>query len=293
MNAAVGMAIESVRPGRPLSIKSTRELRAVLVNNSNLERGNQQPAPQRPRRHQLSIGLSLAESLILVLFLLSVVLGARLAQIQKQASDTRRAYDALQASVPALKSLLERFQRSDQLQTEAFDEVVVKVGRAMEAERAAADVARENAQLRAQLASHKSRRSGPQDRRRVPSVRRPAPQTVSDAPPTATLSVSELLTKVDPGRTSAAESEGGARPEAGLPEGESAHLPPQNNNVSLLVGSGFAPKATSSPTIANPRTATDPRRMKRSLECNSGARLRWHLGEADRPVSFWCPRIPS
>src|SRR2546423_589135 len=126
------MAIGSVtQAGKPPSILSTRQLRAVLINNLNIERGNQQIAGRRSRQNHFSIGLSLVECLILVLFLVLLVLGTRLIQIQKQASNAQRAYEALQASLPALKPLLERFKQDQQFQTEAFEEIVVKLARAM------------------------------------------------------------------------------------------------------------------------------------------------------------------
>src|SRR4051812_21387812 len=116
------MAIASgTQPDRQHSLRLTRELRAVLVSNLDLDRGNQQPAAGRSRRHRFCMGLSLAESLNLVLFLIMVVLGVRLTQLQTLASDAQRATEALQASLPALRPVLDRFQQSRDLQTESFD----------------------------------------------------------------------------------------------------------------------------------------------------------------------------
>jgi hypothetical protein len=78
----------------------------------------------------------------------------------------------------------------------------------------------------------------------------------------------------------------GPRPQGGLLESDSAHLPvPQGNNADRLVESDFAPKGTSASTTTSPRGATTPRRIGRRPECEN----RWRLASADGQISFWCP----
>lgn len=142
------------RGGSP-SIKGERMLRTTVLNNLNLD-GRTQRGATTVRRRQgrgIALGLSLPEVLIFVLFLLLLVLVARLVQVEEQAHSARTAYDGLQASVPALKPLLESLRQEQQLHTADPQELAAKLARAVELARVADKLSLENSDLRLQLAA--------------------------------------------------------------------------------------------------------------------------------------------
>lgn len=284
------MAIASdTQPGRQHSLRLTRELRAVLVSNLDLDRGNQQPTAERSRRHRFSMGLSLAESLNLVLFLIMVVLGVRLTQLQGQATDAQRASEALQAGLPALRPVLDRFQQSRDFQTEAFDQMVVKLTRAIRSERAAADLARENSELRAQLAAHKAARSEPRADVEPVAVIASEPQTSTDDPAATadTLSGLELLSRKAGPEVPVAEPAEAPTPKSALLEGDSVQpQSPQSRDAGGLAVRDLAANGPSAPAAASPKGVAAARRLERRPECES--RRRFAAG-AGGQVSFWCP----
>jgi Tfp pilus assembly protein PilV len=288
------MAIGSATlAGKPPSIQSTRALRAVIINNLNLERKNQQAIASNPRRNRLSIGLSLAEALILVLFLALVVLGLRLAHIQKQASNAQLAYEALQANLPALQPLIERIQKNRQSQTEAVEEIVVKLARALGTESATANLARENSELRAQLVTYRAGLSGSREGSDAPPDVARVAQASSDEPidavstPSATeLSVLELSgskSDTDPVLVVAIDDVSKSK---GRPlESESARLGPQVSDGGGLAGSNHAHKKAHASAIAGAKGAATARRIERRAECDN----RWRVGGAEGRISIWCP----
>ena len=120
------------------------------------ERDHQATASQRHSWLHLPFGLSLAETMMMVLIAVVVVMGVRLAQVQAKADEGLRTQKKLRANLAELKPLLHSLRQKPRLDGLSIDTLADKLARLNDAESRAADLARENSTLRKQLADRSS-----------------------------------------------------------------------------------------------------------------------------------------
>jgi len=244
-------------------------LRAAVVNNWNLDGGIQQRSAatvRRGHRHGLSMGISLAEALILLLLLLLLVLGVRMVHVQKQAHDAQGAYEALQASIPALKPFLENLPQEHQLRAPEVQEFLVKLSRVIELEKARATLARENSDLRSRLAA-----------------KSPDPEPAAKSPVPEPQEARALSVDLD--------RRGDESPaKAALVEGERAPLHDRAAKVTANVANNFSPNEAMAPRAESlSRSVAGPRRTQPRPGCSNRDFLRAHVGRPSGQISAWCP----
>jgi cell division protein FtsB len=103
-------------------------------------------------RRGLVLGLTLAEILILLLFLLMLALGARLSAMSAQIKEAARENESLRAASDSLKPLVEALNRSGSIPVDDIRSLVDRLGRLAQLEKAVDDLRRKNQHMETSLA---------------------------------------------------------------------------------------------------------------------------------------------
>lgn len=288
------MAIGSVMPrlASP-SVKGERMLRTTVLNNLNLGGRTQRNAATVRRRHGrgIALGLSLPEVLIFVLFLLLLALVARLVHVEKQAHDARTAHEGLQASVPALKPLLESLQQEQQLHTSDPQELAAKVARAVELAKVAEKLSLENSELRLQLAALAPARSeSKQETAEVAEIMARAGKIFPDDPPAALKQALTVLERfgpnVDGSLLSAARLDQDSKGK--VASVETAHDVRGQHEDLDAPDSGFHPKKMRAHRLASSDKRVTVSKIRGRLGCEGNSVLHSRMDRPARAVSAWC-----
>jgi hypothetical protein len=105
-------------------------------------------ADEREHRRGLILGLTLAEVLLLLMFLLLLALGARLVQFERSA---KMANDQLDAVLASLKPLQDELSKYGAITSQSLQELVGRLKRASELETQVSELRQENAALSGQV----------------------------------------------------------------------------------------------------------------------------------------------
>jgi hypothetical protein len=103
-------------------------------------------------RRGLVLGLTLAEILILLLFLLMLALGARMSSLLAQVEQSTLENDNLRAATASLKPLVEALNRSGSVRVDDIRDLVERMGRLTQLEKGVEELRRKNADMEAALA---------------------------------------------------------------------------------------------------------------------------------------------
>src|SRR5262245_36038533 len=86
-------------------------------------------ADEREHRRGLVLGLTLAEALLLLIFLLLLALAARIFNLQKAANDATDKYISLRTTVENLKPIQEELSKRGGLSINSVNDLVDKLNR--------------------------------------------------------------------------------------------------------------------------------------------------------------------
>jgi hypothetical protein len=277
-----------------MAIKGERMLRTTVLNNLNLDGQTQRNATTVRRGHGrgIALGLSLPEVLIFVLFLLLLVLVARLVQVEGQAHYARTAYDGLQASVPALKPLLESLRQEQQLHTSDPQELAAKLARAVELAKVAEKLSLENSDLRLQLAALTPARSeSKQETPEVSEIMARAGKIFPDDPPAALEQALAVLERFGPNVDSSLLS--AARLDQDLKgkvaSFETVHDVRGQYEDLNAHDSAFPPKKIRAHRVArSDKLRVTVSKIRGRLGCEVNSVLHSRMDRPARAVSAWC-----
>jgi hypothetical protein len=139
---------------------------------------------EREHRRGLVLGLTLAEVLILLLFLVLLALGSRIVRLQTEASNAQISLAELHTSLPELKVLIDTIQSNGKMDIKDIGDLAKKLSRSAELETKVAQLTRELTELRADVPAIKA--LGPEATAKVREVaailERAAKMNPSDPP---------------------------------------------------------------------------------------------------------------
>jgi hypothetical protein len=111
---------------------------------------------EREQRRGLVLGLTLAEVLLLILFLLMLALGSRMEHWRKEAEDRKQKYNELVATQDSLKTIQAALMKDGAVDIKSVQELVTRLRRVEELERSLAELKQEYSSLSSQVVALKS-----------------------------------------------------------------------------------------------------------------------------------------
>ena len=111
---------------------------------------------EREQRRGLVLGLTLAEVLLLILFLLMLALGSQLESWRTKAEESQQKYDELFAAQDSLRTIQAALVKNGAVDIKSVQELVTRLSRVEQLERSVAESKREYSNLSSEIVTLKS-----------------------------------------------------------------------------------------------------------------------------------------
>jgi hypothetical protein len=117
---------------------------------------SQRAVEEREQRRGLVLGLTLAEVLLLILFLLMLALGSRMEYWRTEAEQRQQRYNELVATHDSLRTIQAELVKNGAVDIKSVQELVTRLSRVQELERSLSELKQEYSRLSSQVVTLKS-----------------------------------------------------------------------------------------------------------------------------------------